>query len=98
MWLFKIRSCLWADGAQGLNVQLKGVLVMVAQPVCPGQGRQMCSPATTELILFKACVLLCFLFVHPKSWADRILRRNLYCLLRSMNRKRLGPVCDEEGW
>lgn len=66
-WLFKIRSCLWADGAQGLNVQVKGVLGMVAQPVCPGQGGQTCSPATTELILFKACVLLCFFFCASKE-------------------------------
>lgn len=93
-WLFKIHCCLWASGAQGADVQLKGALVVVVQPGCPGRvlggsggtGVLLCDGRTHA---FQSLCLPIFsvLFVCPRSWADSILRRNVYCLLRSMKRK-----------
>lgn len=89
---------------KGDDVQPKGASAAVAQPGCPGRalagsggtGALLCDCRTHS---FQSLCLPVFshLFVCPRSWADSILRRNMYCLLSSMNRQKPRPVDNEEG-
>lgn len=87
---------------KGDNVESASAAVV--QPGCPGRalggsggtGALLCNCRTHS---FQSLCLPIFshLFVCPRSWADSILRRNMYCLLRSMNRQKPRPVHNEEG-